>query len=97
MMTANTRAQIAEINKKLDTIEDGLAWLIRPEHRFIVGQRVEWSRRGRAHGFPTRKKAQRGTVKAMSGFSVCVKLDGLKQQRDYHHAFFNPVGGLKLF
>lgn len=89
---------IESITDKLSTIEAHMAWLIKPDVRFRVGQRVEWSRRGRNAGFNRRRKvAAKGTVKGISGFSLIVKLDGLKQEKSYHHAFFNPVTGPKLF
>lgn len=93
----NIRSELDAIFKKLGALEGHMIWLIRSDARFRVGQRVEWSRRGREQGFPRRKIAQKGTVKAISGFSIVVKLDGLKQQRSFHHAFFNPVSGGKLF
>jgi hypothetical protein len=91
------KTQLDSISEKLRSIEEHMIWLIKPDTRFRVGQRVEWSRRGRECGHPRRKIAQRGTVKAIRGFSVVVKLDGLKQPTSYHHAFFNPVSGPKLF
>lgn len=97
MKTKSVASELAEIRQKLDVIEGYMIWLIRPDVRFRIGQRVEWSRRGRKRGFPRRKCAQRGTVKAFDGFSILVQLDGLKQPRTYHHGFFNPVTGLKLF
>jgi hypothetical protein len=96
-MNEETKALLDEIHKGLDSIDEHMAWLIRPESRFRVGQRVEWSRKGRRNGFPSRKCAQRGTVLAISGFCVLVKLDGLKQEKEYHHGFFNPVVGEKIF
>lgn len=85
------------IDKKLEIIEDNMAWLIVAEKRFRVGQRVEWSRKARKQGLPTRKIAQRGTVKAINLFSIVVKLDGIKKPSSYHHAFFNSISGPKLF
>lgn len=91
------RTQLDAILNKLRVVDEHMAWLIKADARFHVGQRVEWSRHGRARGFPTRKSAQVGTVKAVNGFSIVVKLDSLKQQSTYHHSFFNPVTGPKLF
>lgn len=85
------------IEQKLEVIEEHMCWLIRADMRFRLRQRVEWSRRGRARGFPRRKIAQRGTVRAIHAFSIIVKLDGMKRPTSYHHAFFNPVEGPKLF
>lgn len=89
--------QIEAISAKLEIIEEHMAWLIRPEERFRVGQRVEWSAKGLKSGFPTRKKSKKGTVKAINSFSIVVKLDGRTRNETYHHAFFNPVIGQKLF
>lgn len=89
--------EIAAINEKLTAIEDAVAWLIKPDLRFRIGQRVEWSRSGRRAGFPYRKKAQRGTVKGIGAFMITVKMDSMKRESSFHHAFFNPVSGPKLF
>lgn len=99
LMNTNKRimSQIDQICEKLDGIEEQMVWLIKPDQRFHVGQRVEWSKRGRKMGYPRRKIAQRGTVKEINGFSILVRLDGLKQEIKFHHAFFNPLFGPKLF
>jgi len=88
---------LKEFSAKLSIIEENMIWVIRADQRFHDGQRVEWSRRGRRCGYPKRKIAQRGTVINIDAFSIIVKLDGLKQARSFHHAFFNPVTGAKLF
>lgn len=89
---------VAVISDKLDAISEYMAWMIRSEQRFRVGQRVEWSRKGRKAGFLRKNMInRRGTVKELSGFSIVVKLDGQKQQRSYHHSFFNQLTGMKLF
>lgn len=88
---------LADIRKKLDTIEDYMIWLIKPDIRFWIGQRVEWSRRARKRGFPSRKCAQRGVVNKIEDFTIVVQMDGLKHPGRYHHAFFNPAAGPKLF
>jgi len=90
-------AALSEIREKLDTVENYMIWLITPDQRFRIGQRVKWSRRAHKRGFPKRKCAQKGVIKSIDGFSVVVQLDGLKQPRSYHHAFFNPINGSKLF
>lgn len=102
MRAKNTKKKIIttldEITEHLDSIAEHMAWLIKPDTRFRVGQRVEWSRKGRRLSMHRRKVAQRGVVKAIGGgFTLTVKLDGQKQERSYHHAFFNPVSGPKLF
>jgi hypothetical protein len=96
-MDAKIRSELDQITKQLDTISEMMAWLIMPDSRFTIGQRVEWSRKGRKSGFPRRKCAQKGTVKAIDGFSITVRMDGIKHPDKYHHAFFNPVKGEKLF
>ena len=88
---------IHQINEKLDGLLEQMGWMIRAEQRFTGGQRVEWSTQARKQGFPTRKRAKRGTVKSVNGFTVVVKLDSLKTQTRYPHMFFNPVNGPKLF
>lgn len=96
-MNAQIRAELDAICKTLEVIEEHMAWMIRAGARFRVGQRVEWSRKGRKCGFPNRKVAQRGNVKSIDALSIVVKLDGIKHAKSYHHAFFNPVYGPKLF
>jgi hypothetical protein len=96
-MNAKIKSTIDQINEKLKVIEEHMCWLIKPDARFRVGQRVEWSRRGRERGFARGKLAQKGTVKAIDGFGIVVKLDGRKHPKRYHHAFFNSVNGKKLF
>jgi hypothetical protein len=91
------RAELPEIRAGLDAIEGHMMWLIRPEHRFSIGQRVEFSRRARECGFPKRKRSAKGIVKEIDGFSLVVLLDFYQQPHSYHHAFFNPVSGPKLF
>lgn len=89
---------IDRISEKLSSIEEHMAWIIKPEQRFRVGQRVEWSRKAHKQGWMVRKNARRGTVKAIEVFSIVVKLDNYKgKPRRFHHAFFNPVSGPKLF
>lgn len=91
------KSQLDAINGQLKVVEEHMAWMIKPESRFRIGQRVQWSRKGVAVGFPRRKKARRGIIRHIRGFSIVVKLDGLKQATSYHHSFFNPVTGPKLF
>lgn len=96
-MNAKIRAELDAICEKLEVIEGHMAWVITADSRFRIGQRVEWSRKGRKLGYPKRKIAQRGIVKAIDAFSIFVKLNGLKHASRYHHAYFNPVSGPKLF
>jgi hypothetical protein len=88
---------IAEIKARLTTIEDYMAWLIRADQRFCVGRRVEFSRKAKRNGIVPKTLAKKGTVKRMDTFSVWVLIDGRKQPRCWHHSFFNPVSGPKLF
>lgn len=96
-MRTTIESEINQIKASLDIIEEHLAWMIPADSRFSVGQRVEWSRKAKSQGFPRRKIAQKGTIKAIDRFCVLVKLDGLKKITSYHHAHFNPVNGKKLF
>jgi predicted trehalose synthase len=96
-MKATVDKVIAEIHAKLNTIEEHLAFLIRAEDRFRVGQRVEFSRVAHRKHIPTRKRSLKGVVKKVHGFSIDVHLDGMKKPRGFHHMFFNPVTGQKLF
>jgi hypothetical protein len=97
MKKPTVESLIAEIKARLTTIEEYMAWLIRADQRFKVGQRVEWSRAGKRAGFPHRKVAQRGTVRALDSLSIEVLLDGYTRPHSFHHSFFNPVSGPKLF
>lgn len=89
--------EISDIKAKLELIEGHMIWLITADRRFRVGQRVEFSRRARDRGFPKRKKSSKGFIKSVNRFTVLVKLDGYKHPITFHHAFFNPVTGAKLF
>lgn len=97
MKKPTVQSLIAEIKARLETIEEYMAWLIRADQRFKVGQRVEWSRKARRGGYPHRKVAQRGTVKALDSLSIEVLLDGYTRRHTFHHSHFNPVSGPKLF
>jgi hypothetical protein len=90
-------ALLREIRGRLAAIEDNLIWVIKPEQRFRIGHRVEFSRRAVERGIAKRKRSSKGYVKSIVGFSVVVQFDGQKQRHTYHHAFFNPVTGPKLF
>jgi hypothetical protein len=93
-----TAAVIEDIKAKLTLIEDYMMWLIQADQRFKLGQRVEWSRRARQLGFPHRKCAEKGgIVKGLDSFSVDVLLDGYRRPHSFHHAFFNPISGARLF
>lgn len=93
-----TKKIIAEIQQKLDNIEGYMVWLIAAGQRFRKDQRVEFSKRAiRRHLVPSTRADVRGTIKSIKGFSVVVALDDRKHPRSYHHAFFNPVFGPKLF
>lgn len=96
-MNQQIHQKIKEIEEHLDSISEHMAWLISAEQRFQIGQRVEWSRKGKAQGFLRRKNCHRGTVKGVNSFTITVQLDGLKHASKFHHAFFNPISGPKLF
>lgn len=89
--------ELSQIRKLLDSIEDNYVWLIKTDARFRIGQRVEFSRRARRRGINSRTKSDTGIIKNISGFSIVVLLDGYKHTKSFHHAFFNPVKGPKLF
>lgn len=89
---------IAEIREKLDRIESQFIWMVKPEQRFRIGQRVKFSNRAkRAHLVSRNKLERRATIKSFNVFSVVVQLDEKKHPVSYHHAFFNPVRGPQLF
>ena len=95
--TPKTAELIAEIKERLTTIEEYMAWMIRADQRFRVGQRVEFSRKAQRNGIVPRTLARKGTVKRIDLLSVWVLIDGRKQPGCWHHAFFNAVSGPKLF
>jgi hypothetical protein len=92
------RAKTKEIFEMLNSIEDHIAWWILADQRFRVGQRVEFSRGAhRKNIVPRTTLAKKGVIKRIDSFSILVLIDGRKQPREFHHAFFNPVSGPKLF
>jgi hypothetical protein len=97
-MKTDIEKTIAAIKEKLNSITEMMAWIIEAEMRgFHVGQRVEFSRRAHERGIVRRKRSQRGTIKAVKSFGITVLLDGYKHPKNFHHSFFNPVSGPKLF
>lgn len=81
---------IADINKRLDNIECLTSWLVKAEHRFRVGQRVEFSAAAERAGLTRQRKGgvRTGKVVGVSGFTVDVLLDGYKKSRGFQHGFF---------
>lgn len=90
---------LAQIEEKLKAIEEYAAWMVRGDQRFKVGQRVQFSRKAIEQGFSRGdKRGKKGKVLAIeNGFWLKVQIDGLKHPKDFHHSFFNPVSGPKLF
>lgn len=90
---------IDSIQAKLALLEEYAAWTIRGNQRFKIGQRVEFSRKAKEKTISDRTKGgvTRGKVTAIDGFILKVLLDGYKRPHGYHHSFFNPVSGPKLF
>jgi putative ribosome biogenesis GTPase RsgA len=90
---------ISEINAKLDAIEEHMAWLLRADQRFVVGDKVELSRKARRRFVvPKTRHDRKGRVKRIANvFSIVVQLDGYKRPITFHHSFFNRVRGPKLF
>ena len=89
-----------KIEHRLNLINEYFAWMIHAEQRFNVGQRVEFSRLADDQGISKgRKKGVRtGTVKTIDdSFIIGVQLDGYKRPAGFHHSFFNPMRGPKLF
>lgn len=103
-MVKKKQASILElidaIQKKLELIEQYMAFTITADRRFEIGQRVEWSDKARKCGMARMRNGRipKGNVLSFnSAFLIRVKLDGRKTVSSYHHAWFNPVGGPKLF
>ena len=100
MADAKIQKLIRQINEKLDAIEDLMAWRILARERFKVGQRVEFSRSADRSGISKGRKGgvRRGRIVSIDdGCGVVVLLDGYKKPTGFHHAFFNPVSGPKVF
>lgn len=95
----STEKLLADLNDRLNDFIDNIAWLIRAENRFRVGQRVKFSKTAQRKGIPDsrRKSNGRGTVVGVYRFTVKVKLDGYAKPLEFHHKFFNPVGGPEVF
>lgn len=86
------------IQQKLKVIEEYSAWQIHADQRFKPGQRVEFSRKAIERIGPGKLSVTKGRiVEIQDAFGVTVQLDGCKQPGSYHHSFFNPVRGPKLF
>lgn len=86
-----TASLIADINKRLDGIEDLSMWLVRAPDRFKVGQRVRFNALAIRRKIPSRKPGT-GTVEKVSDtFSIRVLLDGYKHTKGFHHGFFEPA------
>ena len=90
--------ELAEIHERLDAIGEHMAWFIRVDQRFSKGQRVEFSQKARRSGNWRRMVDRKAIVKGIeNGFCLVVQIDGFKSVRYFHHSFFNPVSGPKLF
>lgn len=84
-----------KITKKLNNLEDLMAFSIRANQRFVKGQRVQFSDAADRSGITHRIKGgvRKGrVVKVSEGFTVTVLLDGYKKPTDYNHSFFENVG-----
>lgn len=86
---------IAEINEKIDAIEDLLGWTIDARARFWKRQRVRPSPKAIKNGiFPKTKANIRGTVVSMNSIWITVKVDGYKgKPRSFHQNYWLPVTG----
>lgn len=84
---------IADINERLDRVEELLMWTITSEQRFKRGQRVQFNERADRSGVSSRTKrgVRKGRVTHLNGFSVLVLMDGYKHAKSFHHGFFDPV------
>lgn len=84
---------IEAINKRIDRIEELVAWRVLAKERFKVGQRVQFSAAADRKTISDRRKngVRTGTVKGMDAYWMDVLLDGYKQTRSFHHMFFDPM------
>lgn len=88
------RSLIDSIEKRIDGLEEGMFWLIRPDQRFKVGQRVQFSAIADRRMISARTKGGVRTgkvVKVERAVSIVVLLDGYRTPRSYHHMFFEPT------
>ena len=83
---------IEQINKRLDSIEEMSAWLVKANQRFKKGQRVRLSPMALRRGFKLKGGGTKGTVTNVDGgFSVDILPDGYKKPHGYFHGFWEPV------
>jgi len=85
---------IGNINKRLDSLDDLLSWLIPANARMRHGQRVQFSGKAERAGLTRRidGKLRCGVVEYVgNGPFVKVRLDGSKHAKSYHHSFFEPT------
>lgn len=85
---------MADIEKRLDAIEDTMSFMVHSDQRFKKGQRVQFSAKAERAGITnTKGKVRKGrVVEVGNNFTMRVLMDGYKQPHSYHHAFFDGVG-----
>lgn len=84
---------IADINDRLNGLEESMMWTIKATDRFKPGQRVEFSPMADRNGLSLRRKGgvRTGVVEQVdSSFTIMVRLDGYTKPISFHHKFFQP-------
>lgn len=86
---------VADIEKRLDDIEDLMSFMVHSDQRFKNGQRVQFSPKAERAGITRTKGGVRKgrVIEAGNNFTMKVLMDGYAKPRSYHHAFFDPVKG----
>lgn len=85
---------LADIEKRLNDIEDVMSFMVRSSQRFKKGQRVQFSAKAERAGITRTKGGVRKgrVIEAGDSFLMKVLMDGYRKPHTYHHAFFEPVG-----
>ncbi len=90
---ARVQQIILSIEKRLDSLEDLMAFLVKANVRFKEGQRVQFSASADRKGISRRIKGgvRKGRVTKVNGYSITVLLDGYKRPSSFSHSFFDPI------
>lgn len=88
---------LADIEKRMDSIEELQLWLIKAESRFKKGQRVQLSEIADRANLKLRRGVRKGTiVVAPQGFSIKVLPDGYSTPHSFFHGFWKRIGAKRV-
>lgn len=81
---------IHEIGKRLDSLEEVMAFTTRANARFVGGEKVKLSDRAQRKGLRLKGGVRTGKVVSVSdGLTIDVLVDGYKRPHTYHHMYFD--------